>query len=131
MDLSYKSTGTLIDESITAELKVLSNASPENIERMANLQNLINNRVDQESWYRINIHATRLRTELKLCWDAQEIVMKYKNKNVDDLSLEELQELSNAALYAQRTNAERCRLVREIDKALGESDRTYLEKTYA
>jgi hypothetical protein len=130
MDLSFKSTGALIDEYLTSELKVKANNSLENVERNKQLNTLVKLRV-RDRYDVVGSLVLELQMWLRQCWDAQEVVMKYKGKAIHNLTVEELYQLGSASLLAQNTNAERCRVVREIDKALGESDRTYLEKTYA
>lgn len=58
-------------------------------------------------------------TSLK-CWFAQEDVMQGSTA----------EEIAEAAIIAQRTNARRNELIRAIDERLGDLDNSPLEKTY-
>lgn len=136
MSLEYKSTGALIDEWITARMKAQARPNQENEDRARQLRHIIDSRFMQKDPDIINSNEFRmfmleLSFQLQLCWDAQEIVMKYQQIALDDLSQTALYALARSAVQAQVTNAARCKLVREIDTVLGEADRTYLEKTYA
>lgn len=127
--LETKSLGALIDEYFTSDMKVKANPSQENLERRQALKTILDREIGA-SWGAITILVFQLEQQLQLCWNAQEEVMRYRNRDVAKMSYADLQALGFAAITAQETNAQRCRLVREIDKVLGESDRTYLEKTY-
>lgn len=136
MSLEYKSTGALIDEWITARMKAQARPIEENENRATLLKQLIDLRLAQKDQELVNSTEFRmlmleLSFQLQLCWDAQEIVMKYQQIALDDLSQTALYALARGAVQAQVTNATRCKLVRDIDTMLGETDRTYLEKTYA
>jgi hypothetical protein len=128
--LETKSLGAIIDEYLTSNLKVKANPSEENIARNKALNSILDKEIGA-SWGAITVLVAMLDYQLKACWEAQEKVMHYKRVGLDNLNPSELYMLAGAAIRAQETNAERCKLVREIDKVLGESDRTYLEKTYA
>ena len=127
--IEMKSTGQLIDEMITAQLKVIAVLNDENSTRFWKLHNVVYRRVG-ERWDLVDYHRIELENVLQQCWKAQDIVAKYKTLDCSTAPLNQLRELAEAGLEAQRTNAIRCKLVREIDEILGEADRTYLEKTY-
>lgn len=134
MDLSYKSTGAIYDELYTASMKLQVNPSHENISRFILLSELATERSQEISFdamLQLNDLLAKLEVQLKNCWDAQEAVMRYQRTGLENLNSSELYLLGQAAITAQVTNAARCKLVRQIDEFLGESNRTYLEKTYA
>lgn len=132
MDITVKSTGFLIDELITTRFKVEANPTQETIQRMrlldAAVRIRLNGREDD-----IFFQVTKLQVVLRQCWNAQEIVMLYKNfRHSDSVKIDfyELKPIADAALKAQQTNAERNKLIREIDAILDESNVSPLEKTY-
>ena len=132
-DITQKSTGFLIDELITTRFRVESNPTPDNIQRMrlldAAVRLRLNGREDD-----IFLQVTKLQLVSRECWNAQEIVMKeqdityspYMNDNYF-----QLKRLAESAIKAQKTNALRNKLIREIDTVLGESDTSVLGKTYS
>ena len=129
--LELKSTGALIDEYITSVFKFDNNPTEENTERFNNLARVVNARVrENHSWSSIALQYVQLWEALEQCWEAQETLSKHKGLDCLTATLVELIDVAEAGLEAQRTNAIRCKLVREIDEKLGENDRTYLEKTY-
>ena len=119
MDITSKSTGFLIDELITAGFKVEVSPTTANIQRMrlldASVRLRLNGREDD-----IFLQVTKLKIVSRQCWQAQEGVMKGRDVTA----------IANAAVQAQHTNAQRNKLIREIDTILGESDVSVLEKTY-
>jgi hypothetical protein len=133
MDITVKSTGFLIDELITARFKVEINPNQDNIQRMrlldAAVRIRLNGREDD-----IFLPVAKLQVVLRQCWDAQEVVMKNKDivysPYIQDNYLQ-LNKLAKAAIQAQTTNAERNKLIREIDTILGEANVSVLGKTYA
>lgn len=133
MDITVKSTGYLIDELITTRFKVEVNPLPETIQRMrlldAAIRLRLNGREDD-----IYLPVTKLQIILRQCWEAQETIMKYKTLfdriYVSSAQIKELTALGQAAVNAQTTNAERNKLIREIDTILGEIDVSPLHKTY-
>lgn len=128
--ITEKSTGILIDERITAGFKLEAKPSPEIEQRIKELDTVIEQRVG-ENWHHINKYVIELERQLKLCWDAQEVVMHTRLRpelNWEDR--EDLYRLAVAGKTAQSTNAERNKLIRSIDTALGELNGSTLEKTY-
>jgi len=132
-DITVKSTGFLIDELITTRFKVEVNPTPEIIQRMrlldAAVRLRLNGREDD-----IYLQVVKLQIVLRQCWNAQEIVMKYSNIQEDPYiyahRYNEYKALASAAVKAQQTNAERNKLVKEIDTVLGEESVSVLGKTY-
>jgi hypothetical protein len=130
--LELKSTGALIDEYITSVFKFDRNPNEENTKRFNDLADITNTRVkENHNWGVISLQYSQLWETLEQCWEAQELVSTL-NPTYDDIEdLPSIIALARAGKEAQRSNAIRCKLVREIDELLGESDRTYLEKTYS
>lgn len=132
MDITQKSTGFLIDELITARFKVEVHPTQETIQRArlldAAIRTRLNGREDD-----IYLQVVKLQLVSRQCWNAQEIVMGYKNMKhspyLKDNTIH-LIKIADAAITAQRTNAERNGLIREIDTILQEEAFTGLEKTY-
>lgn len=129
MTLQMKTRGMLIDEMLTAGIKVVESPSEENNARFNELCDLVTQLISQEEFDKIDPLRKQLGDELSNCWDAQECVMQYRGADLAQLSYAELQELGTAALFAQVTNGRRNKLIREIDAILGDSD-TPLKKTY-
>lgn len=138
MSIELKSTGFLIDEYLTTELKLDHfGKTPEILLRLEQLDVCIQRRLKHT---KVNKELVRLyfqlKEVLKLCWDAQEVVMKYSRNEYllihgDNVNEDALVECAYAAIDAQRYNARRNQLIREIDTLLGESQYTQLEKSYA
>lgn len=128
--LEIKNIATLIDELITAEMKSIARPTHENTERYTLLLDLINFRLGKR-WELISEPYTKLRSVLKECWDAQEVVMYWAKYGLENCTPNDMYLLAEAAILAQTTNVERNKLVREIDTILGETDSGHLEKTYA
>ncbi len=133
MNITEKSTGFLMDELITCRFKVEVSPTPDNIQRMrlldAALRIRLNGREDE-----IYLPVTKLQVVSRECWNAQEIIMDYKNIKFSSYATDDylrLTKIANAAIKAQHTNAQRNQLIREIDTILGESDVSVLGKTYA
>lgn len=124
MDITTKSTGFLIDELITARFKVEVSPTHDNIQRVRLLDAAtrlrLNGREDD-----IYLQVVKLQVILRQCWEAQEVVMNAcKNRNPDYTLI------GKAGIKAQETNAQRNKLIREIDTILGEDSITPLGKTY-
>lgn len=135
MDIAIKSTGFLVDEMLTAELKIAA-GNEQAQDRRHDLGNKIMERLgdrildkefSEKFWNLVN----DLRLTLIECWNFQEIIFKYKNTNYSFLTEQAQYDLIIAARGAQTTNAIRCRFIREIDTLVEESEITVLEKTYA
>lgn len=133
-DIEYKSTGTLLDEYITAALKWnalrLENRDTSAVEqRLAELQLAINYRVADKS--QIEPVVVQLAEVLKECWDAQEVTREFVGvDDDDDWIADNAMRIARAGIKAQVTNAQRNKLIRQIDEILGEQHRGQLEKTY-
>lgn len=131
MDITIKSTGYLIDELITCRFKVEVNPTPDNVHRMrlldAAVRLRLNGREDD-----IYLQVVKLQLVLRQCWNAQEIMRSFKFEYTPYLgqNLLELEKIARAGIKAQETNAERNKLIREIDTMLGEADISPLGKTY-
>lgn len=127
--LEVKSTGTLVDEMYTTELKIAA-GNEEAKERRHILGNVVMGRMkdlvlDMPKHRQFQAVMRELRAVLKECWDAQEIVMKFEFLDFDNIYI-----VAKAAKVAQETNAHRNRLIRQLDELIGETDRTQLGKTY-
>lgn len=132
MSIEYKSTGSLIDEMVTALLKTTKTTKNKggNEKRWNLLSDAISKRFEKSP---VPIYDERvvdlwqeLSETLEACWDAQEEVMIFS----DPQDYHEVERCAMAAIEAQRLNAKRNRLIRELDELLGESDYTQLEKSY-
>jgi len=132
-----KSTGTLVDELLTTDLKIAA-GNTDAQERRHELGNTIIERTavlivtGQIDKYREFQRVTEeLRTVLKQCWDAQETVSRvpllYDEEQFD---IQDLYKIAHAGKEAQRTNRLRNQFIRRLDEIVGETDRTQLEKTY-
>lgn len=138
MSIEYKSTGTLIDEMVTANLKVIK--SPKNKEENERRWNLLSDAVgkrfqqsDIPIWdERVVDLWQELSETLELCWEAQEVVMRYSEYVEDDSFYDPdyFERCARGAVDAQKLNSKRNRLIRNIDELLGESNYTQLEKSY-
>lgn len=109
----------LIDELLTARMKIIINPTDENTSRAVHLEAAIAARTKAASTD-ISPLIAQLRDVLKECWDAQEIVFTSDN----------VYTVYHAAKVAQQTNALRNTIIRQIDTLLGEHHITPLEKTY-
>lgn len=137
MSIELKSTGFLIDEYLTTELKLDHfGKTPEILLRLEQLDVAIQRRLKNTNGNRRIVELYfELKKVLKLCWDAQEIVMSadldWEKIIKDDSYYYRVIEIGIAAKDAQKFNAQRNKLIREIDTLLGESQYTQLEKSYA
>lgn len=124
MDITKKSTGTLIDEYFTTELKIeFIGRKDEFKHRLELLENSLVLRLEKHKTRKdIAPLTTRLANTLRRCWVAQDNIMEADNHDPY---------IGQYAKEAQRLNAERNRLIREIDELLGEDEFTQLEKSYA
>lgn len=121
MDVSTKSTGQLIDELVTNAFKthhaVSSGSAPAEFERRYNdLRGALETRLGQD--------VAGLLHDLAIVsmatWQAQEVVMHES----DD------KHAASAGRQAQRLNGKRTRIIREIDRLLGETSISITTKTY-
>jgi len=138
MDITVKSTGFLIDEWITACFKRDATHSYESIIRYELLSAALNKRLEgyyqnEAQWKTLHDLINALRAQSRLCWNAQEEIMGFNEFTfspylVNDLS--KLERFCEAAVTAQKTNARRNKIIRQIDRFLGEADIMPLEKTY-
>lgn len=130
-DITVKSTGFLIDELITSRFKVEVSPTPDNVHRMrlldAAVRLRLNGREDD-----IYLQVVKLQLVLRQCWDAQEVMRGAKIEHTPYLihDFTNLEKIARAGIKAQETNAERNKLIREIDTMLGEADISPLGKTY-
>lgn len=134
-DLEIKSTGTLADELYTTELKIAA-GNDEAKERRHILGNIIMGRMgsliqeDITKYRQFNQLMTQLKAVLQECWNFQEIVASLALEDEWGQIGENIHKVAYAGKGAQRTNAERNRLIRALDELLGEIERTQLSKTY-
>lgn len=145
MSIELKSTGTLIDELITTELKIeffqQESAKLSNLQsRHEQLDLAITRRLSRQNqenkdiFYILSILIMKLRATNRKCWVAQDTVMSnsyLRNMSEDCSHYCKYQECALAAIEAQRQNSQRNIYIREIDKLLGEDQYTQLEKSYA
>lgn len=118
-----KSTGMLLDEYITAGLKYEADRSEENKARLEALKESFQL---PEGNKELDHLVKRLNTVLRECWFAQEVLgraMKFPKRYL-------CKQIIKEAFIAQRRNATRNELIREIDAILGQSEITPLQKTY-
>lgn len=118
-DISTKTLGFLIDELITAEMKV-AHEIPEALERRDELLNYIANNYDFGVIWRTMRVVGQLWDASEQCFEAQDVVM-----NSDSIN-----EVAAAAKNAQIMNAMRNQCVRKIDEIAGQSTVSQLGKTY-
>lgn len=131
MKTAIKSTGTLVDELLTTDLKIAAGMDAQ--ERRHALANLVTGRTvvllgrmdEYRLFQRIMAELKEILTE---CWNAQETIMELPN--AEDCSQDQLLALGVAAKTAQHTNAARNRLIRRLDELVEETGRTQLAKTY-
>jgi hypothetical protein len=143
MSVEYKSTGVLLDELFTADLKLEHWPDDESvIQRRHALGNAIQARLlkhsQMNSWNNLSevwSVARELKDVLRECWNAQEVVMRYNKFSLRDLETgldhETLISIAEAAIEAQTTNSERNRLIRKIDTLLQDGENAPLRKTYS
>lgn len=121
-DITVKSTGFLIDELITAKFKMAVDPNPVNIDRVSALVASIAYRLEGTG-NKILLYVIDLIYVSKLCWDAQQEIYELSaDKEIYYI------EIALAGIQAQKTNAQRNKLIRQIDEVLGEA--TVLGKTY-
>lgn len=138
MDITKKSIGMLIDEYLTTLMKIEVNPSQENISRAKLLESVIRpilHQNNEDVLENIAELTDQLRVVLRECWNSQEIVMNNQNLRYPDqitsMTMIPFFRVYEAAINAQKTNAARNKLIREIDRILGNGNITALEKTYA
>lgn len=124
MSIELKSTANLIDELITVELKMIHFGKDALQERYEMLDQAISRRLsrhtDVAKLHTLSILTLNLKEINSICWEAQETVMKSSN----------VIQIATAAKQAQKLNAKRNSIIREMDELLGESQYTQLEKSY-
>lgn len=138
--LEIKTTATLLDEMITTEFKIAA-GNKEASNRRHQLGNIITSRMGTRL---IDINFTRqfwplekqLRKVLRECWEAQETVHatnieNYSGELTEEQLFDNILSVAKAGVTAQRTNAERNSIIRQLDELLEESQAMTLEKTYA
>lgn len=143
MSIEYKSTGFLIDENITTDLKLEHlGERPDIRHRKDELSKVLDRRLreynifnDNELQRLLYSLTQKLRQVLTKCWDAQDTVMEYGeliNDTIDNGGYDPdyFERCAYAAVEAQQLNAERNKLIRQIDELLGEAEFTQLEKSY-
>lgn len=127
--LIEKSIGFLLDEFFTASLKYKNNVgdSEKTIERLRRLKEIIfgilSKYNDPEQGKVFSGLAGELFNTVSDCWDAQEVVMNYPLDGYE-------KEIAIAAKEAQRLNAIRNSLIKQIDELLGYAETTVLDKSY-
>lgn len=128
MSIELKSTATLIDELLTAEIKLKHFGSDTVQERYNMLDIAIKSRLsrhnDKDKFHTLSVLILKLKRVNQDCWDAQERVMLRED------TIEDTIEIATAAKQAQKLNAQRNNIIREIDDLLGESQYSQLEKSY-
>lgn len=141
MNVEYKSTGVLFDEMFTADLKLEHWPDDQEVAaRRHALGNAIQARLLQkssiDSWNRFKevwTVAKQLKDVLRECWNAQEVVMQFTRSITEHEAFTNntLLHVVSAAVTAQRTNAQRNKLIRQIDFLLQDSENAPLRKTYS
>lgn len=132
-ECEIKSTGFLVDELITTDLKVAAGIEVDQ-ERRHCLGNTIIERTahlvlnDMEKYREFQRVTAALSLVLKDCWNAQEVFKHLPSAH--ECSLDQIYEMACAGERAQEENAARNRLVRRLDELVGETHRTQLSKTY-
>lgn len=132
--IDYKSTGTLLNEFITANLKYkYIGAKPAFAQRIEDIRDALSRRhmyiIDASPQFQlVKAEYDKLEVVLNDLWWAVEETIKLRNANKDDYDL--IKAAGYAALKAFELNATRCDLIRDMDAKLGESGVTFLEKSY-
>lgn len=117
MSIAIKTTGQLVDELVTNAFKTFNTKDPiEFNERYELLRDELNVRFQSEVAGLIH----DLAIVSMATWQAQEVVMHEQSDS----------KVADAGRQAQRLNAQRSRLIREIDRLLGEAGITITTKTY-
>lgn len=123
MNVELKTTGELIDELITTQLKLsFFGYTEEIVNREFALVTAINKRLTEEQIIEITSVVEDLQRVSKECWDAQDKIMN-RFETHDSIAV--------AAVKAQQLNVERTGLIRKIDKLVNDGGFTRLEKSYA
>ena len=124
-----KSIGFLLDEFFTASLKYKNSVGDfeKTVARLGQLKQIIfdilSKYTDPEQGKVFADLASQLFNTVSDCWDAQEIVMLYPLEGHE-------KEIAVAAKEAQRLNAVRNNLIKQIDQLLGYEETTVLGKSY-
>lgn len=133
--IDYKSTGTLLNEFITANLKFkYIGEKPEFRQRIEDLTEALSKRdvhFTTAGTDRFNLVAEEfsdLEVILDKLWWAVEASIKLRDADRNDL--EAIKTLGFASVEAFELNAERCNIIRDMDNKLGEGHVTFLEKSY-
>lgn len=129
-----KSTGFLVDELLTLDLKIAA-GNTDAVARRHELGNVVIERSaklvtvgDLTKYREFQRTTAELAVVLKDCWDAQDIIMSLPPAH--ECSVDQLYEMAVRAKEAQETNARRNRLVRRLDAIMDEMAWTQLAKTY-
>lgn len=129
MSIELKSTASLIDELIVCELKMKHFGKDMLQERYEMLDAAVTKRLsrhtDIDKLHTLAILTLNLKQTNMKCWNAQEVVMKHPTLDVNVAWV-----VAKAAIQAQKLNAIRNSLIREMDELLGENQYTQLEKSY-
>lgn len=137
MNIELKSTGFLIDEMITTELKMEHFGKTDTLLERGNalllaiVQRIESQCIDYETTKALYELIEQLSDNNKKCWDAQDDIMKYAKWLEEAYDPDHLASCAWAAVDAQKLNAKRNKLIRDIDTLLGEEQFTQLEKSYA
>jgi len=139
LPIEIKSTGTLVDEMITAEFKIDAGNEAAKDRRHA-LGNAVQGRTlslvkDMPRYREFMKLIEELRVVLKECWDAQQAVhgtpiVNYSGEMSEDELMGNIIAVAKAGRKAQETNAQRNIIIRRIDDVLQEASNSQLEKTY-
>lgn len=128
MSIELKTTAYLIDELLVTELKMIHFGRDSLQERYEMLDIAISRRLsrhtDVDKLHTLSVLTLNLKQVNFLCWNAQEIVMKKED------TVEDIYDIATAAKQAQKLNAQRNSIIREMDELLGESQFSQLEKSY-
>lgn len=132
MSIELKSTATLIDELITTELKMIHFGKDRLQERFEMLDTAITHRLsrhtDAAKLHTLGILTLNLKETNLACWNAQETVMSHDLETSSNPDVNLI--VATAAKMAQKLNAQRNNIIREMDDLLGESQYSQLEKSY-
>lgn len=135
-DCEIKSTGTLVDELLTLDLKIKAGIQGAE-ERRHELGNVIIERTailiiqgHMDIYREFQKVQQELAEVLEKCWNAQEIVMNHELYDEWGEIGWNMHIVAHAAKLAQLTNAQRNRLIRQLDELVNETERTQLAKSY-
>lgn len=118
-DIATKTVGALIDELITAEMKIESGVSESTERRDQLMAHLAQSYEFETIWHVVRVIG-QLWDVSERCFAAQDTIMT--SNSSDDIS--------SAAREAQLTNAMRNKCIRKIDEIAGQAAASPLGKTY-